>query len=130
MSSASCGLEKIDIKRSFKRPINIAVYGHPYYEVWGRKVLKIIKRPTQKMMHNKMKGLKTKMQDDSYFQTSKYRLEVSIAEFEEPDPFASLEEGENELPNKHRHPEESQTSYKDYEEAVSYTATYRFCMRY
>ena len=47
MSSASCGLEKIDITRSFKRPINIAVYGHPYYEVCVRKVLKIIKRPTQ-----------------------------------------------------------------------------------
>jgi len=88
ISSASCGLEKIDINRSFKRPINIAVYGHPYYE------------------------------------TSKYRLEVSIAEFEEPDPFASLEESENEFKNKDRHPEESQTSYKDYEEVVSYTETY------
>ena len=33
ISSASCGVEKIDIKRTFKRPINIAVYGHPYYEV-------------------------------------------------------------------------------------------------
>lgn len=31
-SSASCGLERIDIMRLFKRPINIAVYGHPYYE--------------------------------------------------------------------------------------------------
>ena len=47
MSSASCGLEKIDIKRSFKRPINIAVYGHPYYEVCVKKVLKIIERLTQ-----------------------------------------------------------------------------------
>jgi len=84
ISSASCGLEKIDINRSFKRPINIAVYGHPYYE------------------------------------TSKYRLEVSIAEFEEPDPFASLEESENEFKNKDRHPEESQTSYKDYEEVLSW----------
>ena len=42
ISSASCGLEKIDINRSFKRPINIAVYGHPYYEVCVRKFLKII----------------------------------------------------------------------------------------
>ena len=33
ISSASCGIERIDIKRNFKRPINIAVYGHPYYEV-------------------------------------------------------------------------------------------------
>ena len=54
---------------------------------------------------------------------------MSIAEFEEPDPFASLEEGESELPNKDRHPEESQTSYKDYEEAVSYTETYSLNMK-
>ena len=126
MSSASCGLEKIDIKRSFKRPINIAIYGHPYYEVCVRKVLKIIERLTHKI---KPKKLWFKIHDNSYFQTSKYRLEVSIAEFEEPDPFASLEEGENELPSKDRHPEESQTSYKDYEEAVSYTETYRSKMR-
>ena len=33
ISSASCGIERIDINRNFKRPINIAVYGHPYYEV-------------------------------------------------------------------------------------------------
>ena len=32
-SSASCGVEQIDIRSLFKRPINIAVYGHPYYEV-------------------------------------------------------------------------------------------------
>ena len=32
-SSASCGVERIDIKRNFKRPINIAVYGHPFHEV-------------------------------------------------------------------------------------------------
>ena len=44
ISSASCGLEKIDINRSFKRPINIAVYGHPYYEVCVRKVFKNIKK--------------------------------------------------------------------------------------
>ena len=33
LSSASCGVETIDIESSFKRPINIAVYGHPFYEV-------------------------------------------------------------------------------------------------
>lgn len=33
ISSASCGDEQIDIKSSFKRPINIAVYGHPFYEI-------------------------------------------------------------------------------------------------
>ena len=49
ISSASCGLEKIDINRSFKRPINIAVYGHPYYEVCVRKVLTIIQRLTHKI---------------------------------------------------------------------------------
>ena len=32
-SSATCGDERIDIKSSFKRPVNIAVYGHPFYEV-------------------------------------------------------------------------------------------------
>ena len=126
ISSASCGLEKIDINRSFKRPINIAVYGHPYYEVCVRKVLKIIQRLT---FQTKIKPKKWyKIHVDSYFQTSKYRLEVSIAEFEEPDPFASLEERENELPNKDRHPEESQTSYKDYEEAVSYSDSYSLSM--
>ena len=36
ISSASCGIERIDIKRNFKRPINIAVYGHPYYEVCAK----------------------------------------------------------------------------------------------
>ena len=53
ISSASCGLEKIDINRSFKRPINIAVYGHPYYEVCVRKVLKIDKRLTQNQIRPK-----------------------------------------------------------------------------
>ena len=33
LSSATCGVETVDIKPGFKRPINIAVYGHPAYEV-------------------------------------------------------------------------------------------------
>ena len=42
ISSASCGDEQIDIKSSFKRPINIAVYGHPFYEVCKTKYNKMI----------------------------------------------------------------------------------------
>jgi len=86
ISSASCGIERIDITRNFKRPINIAVYGHPYYE------------------------------------TSKYTLEVLIAEFEEPDPFTSLDVGEHETQNNEYSHEKSQNPYNDYEEALSWVS--------
>ncbi|XP_064484178.1 UPF0669 protein C6orf120 homolog isoform X2 [Ornithodoros turicata] len=33
LQSTTCGLERIDIPRSFKRPIGIGIYGHPSHEV-------------------------------------------------------------------------------------------------
>ena len=39
-SSATCGDERIDIKSSFKRPVNIAVYGHPFYEVQQNMIMR------------------------------------------------------------------------------------------
>ena len=42
-----------------------------------------------------------------------------LAEFEETDPFVSLESAEGENLNKDHTQEEPKNSYKDYEEAVS-----------
>ena len=47
-----------------------------------------------------------------------------IAEFEEPDPFASLEVGDHETQNNEYSHEQSQNPYKDYEEAVGYYSKY------
>merc|ERR1711879_547479 len=32
LSSITCGLDTVDLPPSLKRPVNIAVYGHPRYE--------------------------------------------------------------------------------------------------
>lgn len=84
-SSATCGDERIDIKSSFKRPVNIAVYGHPFYE------------------------------------TSKYSLEILIAEFEEPDPFVRGDINEFEH-NDDTKPEGSDSPHNDYETAMSWVS--------
>ena len=33
MSAWSCGIDKIDVPRTLPRPLHIAVYGHPRYDV-------------------------------------------------------------------------------------------------
>ena len=38
MSSWSCGVDKIKATKSVKRPLHIAVYGHPRYEVKAHSV--------------------------------------------------------------------------------------------
>ncbi len=34
-SSATCGRDEVDLPRSVSRPVHVAVYGHPRFEVGG-----------------------------------------------------------------------------------------------